>query len=108
MATEDFWDKSADAVLAITFTAGFAFFVIVLGWQTVHWLKTSEWQQLPFLVALEFAGVNAESIYAPKSWLGLAKTAQFILELPMSIMVPVCAASIAIAWKAFVSSGTVQ
>lgn len=108
MATEDFWDKSADAVLAIALLAGFLFCAVVLGWQLLHWLKTSQWQPLPFLMALGYLGIDTESVYAPQSWLGLAKAVQFILELPMSVMVPVCGILLATAWKAFVSSGTAR
>lgn len=108
MATEDFWDKSADAVLVLTLALGYGFCALVIGWQVLHWLQTGEWQPLPFLVALEFIGVNTESAYAPKSWIGMAKVARFLLELPMSIMVPVCGVVLALAWKIFVSSGTAR
>lgn len=108
MATKDFWDKSADVIVFLALTLGFLFCAIVLGWQLMYWLRTSEWQSLPFLIAFQFVGINAESVYAPQSWLGLAKATQFVLELPMSIMVPVCGFLLAVAWKSFVSSGTAR
>ena len=108
MAIEDFWDKTADAILSVAFSDGSLFFVGVLGWQLLHWQQTSEWQPLPFHVALSYIGISTESVYAPQSWFGLAKAAQFFLELPMSVMVPACGLLLGFAWMAFVSSGTAK
>ena len=105
---EDLWDKSADTILGLAFIGGLVFFALVLGWQVIHWLQTSEWRALPFLLAIEFIGVDTEGAYAPKSWLGLAKATQVVLELPMSIMVPISVLLLASVWKLFVSSGATR
>jgi hypothetical protein len=105
MGKSDFWDRSADAVLVIAYGAAFLFGASLVGWQCFQWLRTSEWPPVPFRLALEFFNADLTSIYFPNSWLGLAKAAQWVLSLPLSLAGPACIVLVAHGWKAFVSTG---
>ena len=105
MDTNDFWDRSAAAFLAIAYGATFLFAAGLVSWQCFRWLQTSDWPAIPCRVAFEFFNVNLTSIYFPNSWLGFAKAAQWVLNLPLSLAAPVCILLAAHGWKSFVSSG---
>lgn len=106
MTIRDFWDRSGEVLVGASYLVGFMCAISIVGWQIFHWLKTSEWQPIPFLAAFTYFEIDLSSVYAPSSWFGLAKVLQWILDLPLAIALPVSLALSAHAWFAFVSSGT--
>ena len=106
MPVSDFWDRSADALLLLAYVASSIFALSIVGWQVIHWLRFDVWQQVPLSAGTAFIGIGLQWIYQPSSWLGLAKVARWVLDLPISLAAPFIVILMAHAWKAFVSSGT--
>jgi len=63
--------------------------VSVLGWQIYTWLKHGVWTPLAMHQVFASLGIGLEGIYHPTDWKGLAIVAQWFLEWPMSIGLPV-------------------
>ena len=108
MHTDDFWDRAADITLGTAFAVGLLFGLAVVGWQTFGWLKTDQWTSFPFASALHMINIDMSSVYEPKSWLGVARAARWVLELPASFACPASLIVLAGTFKAFVSSGTAR
>jgi len=84
--TDDFFDKAADFLLSASWVAAVLWFLGMIGYQTVHWLRFGEWQAVSLIAALEYFGLNLNFIYDPQSWIGLAHIAQWFLSLPLSLV----------------------
>ena len=108
MNTDDFWDRAADITLGTALAVGLIFGIGVVGWQTFGWLKADQWTSFPFGNALHMINIDLSSVYEPQSWLGLAKAARWVLELPASFACPASLIVLAALFKAFVSSGTAR
>ena len=108
MHTDDFWDRAADITLGTAFVVGLLFGLAVVGWQTFGWLKTDQWTSFPFASALHMINIDMSSVYEPQSWLGVARAARWVLELPASFACPASLIVLAGTFKAFVSSGTAR
>ena len=58
-------------------------------WQIYTWAKTGAWIQLCFYDVLVYlkvcVGKDLSSIYNPQNWIGLAKIAQWFLNLPATL-----------------------
>lgn len=105
MDTSDFWDRSAETIFAIAFFAGVAFFIGLIGWQSLRWLQTSQWPPVPLSVVFDYFNVDLDHIYSPREWLGLARVMQWLLNLPLSVIGPAALLLVAHGWRSFVSSG---
>jgi cellulose synthase/poly-beta-1,6-N-acetylglucosamine synthase-like glycosyltransferase len=105
MKTYDFWDRSAGILLILAYLIGLLFAIATVGWQCLIWLKTGSWPSIPFLAAFQLFKVDLTLVYNPHSWFGLAKLTQWILNLPLSLTVPVCIVLAAHAWDHLVYSG---
>lgn len=105
MDTSDFWDRSADSIFVIVFFASIATFVGIVGWQCIYWLRAGEWLPVPLSVVFDYFGIDLDDVYSPKNWIGLAKVAQWVLNLPLSATGPAILMLSAHGWKSFVSSG---
>lgn len=106
MASRDFWDRSADVLLVLAYAAALVIALLVVGWQVLHWLRLGEWHPLPFLALFEYLGWDLSRVYAPSSWVGLAKVFQLVLAVPLAIAMPIVVVVTAHLWRSFVSSGT--
>lgn len=100
---KDFWDKSAEFIVLAAYAVGLLNALAIFGWQVFHWLRTSTWVPLPFYEAFAYLGIDVTSIYMPTDWQGLAKVAQCMLDVPLSIAIPVMLVSVAYIWQAFIS-----
>ena len=71
--------------LLIVFTGFF-----ILGYQTLDWLESGIWKEIPLLLAFNFLFEGAfihEWVIAPDSWLGLHQIIFWMLEnLPLSLV----------------------
>jgi hypothetical protein len=90
-ANADFWDRLLEVVGALVGIACALWVVGLLGYQCWHWLAFGEWRPLPTSMAFEYLEIDLTAIYAPESWFGLARVGRWMLELPLSITVPVAA-----------------
>lgn len=102
---DDFWDKSADQLIGLSFIIGVLSSLVIIIWQSFNWLKSGNWPSLPLQAAFNYFEINTYSIYNPHNWHGLAKIGQWALDLPLSLCVPVFLISIALIWKSFISTG---
>jgi hypothetical protein len=101
--SKDFWDKSAEFVVIAAYTVGFLCALVILGWQVFHWLRTSTWTPLPMYEAFSYVGIDLTRVYMPSDWQGLAKLAQWLLDIPLAIGAPAILIAAAHMWQAFVS-----
>ena len=85
---QDVWDKLADWVLILSIIAAGIFAVAVIGWQVYTWLRLGAWPGLPFFDLFKYFEIDLSIVYAPTDWQGLAKIARWILDLPLSLCVP--------------------
>jgi hypothetical protein len=72
-------DIVATAVI-LTFPAG----LLVLAGQSYVWARTGAWHPVPVAAALPFLGVDPSTIHEPSGWIGLARAAAWVLDLPLS------------------------
>ncbi len=86
---QDIWDKLANWVLLSSVSAAGVFAVTVIGWQVYTWLRLGAWPELPFFELFRYFEIDLTIVYAPTDWHGIAKIAQWILDLPLSLSVPV-------------------
>ena len=86
---QDIWDKLANWVLLSSVSAAGVFAVTVIGWQVYTWLRLGAWPELPFFELFRYFEIDLTIVYAPTDWHGIAKIAQWILGLPLSLSVPV-------------------
>lgn len=108
MGTEDFWDKSAQVILEWAYGAAFVFAAIVVMWQSFHWLKTSFWQPISMLDGFFWVGLDLSTAYLANNWLGLAKIAQWLLEMPLSLGFPILLVLTAHILQLSVTTGTAK
>ena len=108
MLTRDFVNKSADAVAGAVCAGSLFFAFCVVGWQLLKWLKSSEWHAVPVASAFRFLELDLTSVYAPSGWTGLAKIAQWFLDLPLSLVLPTVVVFLAYLCKALVCSKTIE
>ncbi|MDO9107139.1 MAG: hypothetical protein Q7U57_19530 [Methylovulum sp.] len=101
--SKDFWDKSAEFIVTAAYTVGFLCSLAILGWQVFHWLRTSIWIPLPMSETFSYLGIDLTRIYMPSDWQGLAKIAQWLLDIPLAIGTPAILIAAAHIWQAFVS-----
>lgn len=101
---QDFLDKSADWLLGVSIGAGFLSPLFIVGWQGLSWLRTGRWIALPLRKAFEYFEVDLTRIYNPTDWYGLATIAQWFLDWPLAICVPVVTVGAAFTWIVFVWS----
>lgn len=57
----------------------------VLLYQGYLWLKTGQWESMPFHLALTHIGFDYYDV-TPDSWLGLQKLVHWFFNLPLSLM----------------------
>lgn len=101
---QDFWDRSANWLLAFSTLAGLLAAVGILGWQTFTWLRTGTWVPLPLYSALDYLGADLALIYNPSNWYGAAAAARWVLDLPLALCIPAAIVIALLCWKAFLSS----
>lgn len=53
---------------------------------------------------LSYLGIDLTSVYIPSDWHGLAKVAQWLLDVPLAIGAPAILIAVAHMWQAFVSA----
>ena len=87
--SDKIFDNLGDILYSLVFIVPILFGLIVIGWQVYTWLRIGAWPSLPFSEAFIYFNVNLTNIYYPSDWQGLAKIAQWVLNLPLSICVPV-------------------
>jgi hypothetical protein len=72
-------------VFIISVIVGICFVI----WQIHNWAKTGAWISLPLSTAFRYYGYDLDSVYNPQNWIGLAKIAQWLLKLPISLCIPI-------------------
>ena len=81
-------DSFASELVALSFVgAGLSFWAII-GWQTFTWLESGAWPELPLVTLFKFFEADLSFIYNPSDWYGIAKIAQWVLDLPLSVCIP--------------------
>ena len=89
----DWWGKFRIVLGFWIFLLGFGGSVVaglgVLGIQIFFWAKTGKWSGMELADAFRASGVDLSSVYNPTDWIGLASTAKWFLELPLSLCLPV-------------------
>lgn len=105
---KDFWDKSAESILLAAYVVGLLGALAILGWQVFQWLRTSIWIPLPIYEAFAYLDIDLTNIYMPNDWQGLARVAQWLLDVPLAIGAPIILISVAHIWQAFVSDANSQ
>ena len=84
--SDDFLDRRADRLHVAAWLAAVLWFLGVLGYQVLGWLQTGQWKSLPFVVVFNHFDIILDAVYSPQSWIGIARIAQWILGLPLSIL----------------------
>ncbi|MDP1683303.1 MAG: hypothetical protein Q8L39_16210 [Burkholderiales bacterium] len=101
---KDFWDKSVEFLVPVAYVVGLLGALAILGWQVFYWLRTSIWIPVPLYEALAYLGIDITRVYMPTDWQGLAKVVQWLLDVPLTIAVPITFISLAHIWQAIVST----
>ena len=84
----EFTGEIIHVVLKVGFGLSVLFGLAVLGMQTFQWAKTGVWPGVPLSDLFMFLGVDLSPIYYPKDWMGLASLTAWLLDLPVSLVVP--------------------
>ncbi len=92
--TDDDLDKTSESQsdlsgmgFILLFLGGLIGALAILGYQIFQWLKTGSWHPLPLSFVLDWLGTDLTPIYAPRDWHGVAKIAQYIVEMPLAFVV---------------------
>ena len=56
-------------------------------WQIYNWAKTGVWIHLPLSTAFRHYGYDLDLIYNPQNWVGVAKIAQWLLKIPITLCI---------------------
>lgn len=105
---EDFWDKSLSIIVITFYAAGVISGLAILGWQVFYWLKNGAWLPLHFYDAFAYLGIDLKNVYIQNNWKGLGKIVQWLLNLPLSIIIPIICFSIAYFWKSLVTAANIN
>jgi hypothetical protein len=105
---KDFWDKSAELLILLSYLVGGIFAISVFGWQIFHWLRMSEWVAMPVSEIFNYFGIFLTYVYFPSDWYGLARIAQWMLDIPMAVAVPVILVLVAHLWQEIISESRNQ
>jgi len=82
--------KLVEIVLLLYGWGASIWFFMVLGYQCVTWLRTGAWVPLPLSRAFDFmTGGSFIDVFFRMEWVGLREVILWILNLPMSVMLPV-------------------
>ena len=84
--TDDTLDRAADFLWLGSWLVAILWILGIVGYQAIHWLRFGEWKAIPCISAFDYFGLNLAFIYDPQSWIGLARIAQWILSLPLSLV----------------------
>ena len=84
--TDDVLDKVADCLWIFSWPAAILWFLGIVGYQTIYWLRIGEWKVVSFAVTFDYFGIDLSHIYYPQSWIGVARIAQWVLSLPLSLV----------------------
>jgi hypothetical protein len=101
---QDKLDKFAVKLLEGSYVFGVIIFIIILGYQIYKWAKIGVWVSLPFSKSFEFINIDLSFIYYPSDWRGLAKVCEWILNLPLSICLPLFIIFICFVFKALITA----
>lgn len=105
---EDFWDKSAEFIVLAAYVVGGLAALAIFGWQVFHWLRTSIWIPIPTYEAFAYLGIDLTSVYMPADWQGLAKVAQWLLDVPLAICAPAILIAAAHLLQSFISDANAR
>ncbi len=72
-----------DDVLGWGIVLAFSGTFFILLFQVFGWAKTGQWMPLSIVSVFQS---NPDSLYNPTDWIGLAKIARTLLELPLSLV----------------------
>jgi len=99
---EDFWDRSANWLVGLAIPIGLLSGLAIIGWQVYGWLRVSVWTPLPVVRVFEGLGLDLTRVYNPSDWHGVARIAQWMLDLPLALCLPMVIIGTAVTWKALV------
>lgn len=100
---QDRLDKFAEKILEGSYVLGVIIFIIIIGYQTYQWARSGAWLSLPFSRAFELFNVDLSNIYYPSDWCGIAKVGEWLLNLPLSVCVPLLIVFTSFILKAIIS-----
>lgn len=77
--------------VAIAFFAALASPLFILAWQSLHWLKFGVWEPWSVWRAASYLGWRPPEV----EWIGVQKVLWWLLELPLSLAIPLLAVAFA-------------
>lgn len=58
--------------------------ILIIGWQTLHWLQHGVWERWSVLRAMDYASIPVPHA----SWVGVQKIIYWYVELPLALALP--------------------
>ena len=86
--TDDVFDKAAELIWLASWSFAGLWFLSIVGYQFLHWLRFGTWKEIPFVAVFHYFDIELSAVYDPQNWIGIAHIAQWLLPLPSHSWAP--------------------